>query len=104
MGTPLFFFFFFFFFFFLPVLHGATNLTLLHSEWPKLWSFDHSECKRVNDYLLVCLPSDSLSTLKDRGDGQVNVVVSVPKSLANLDNCRAEACCACSRYEWWLFG
>ena len=85
--------FLFFIFFFLPVLHGATNLTLLHSEWPKLY-----------DYLLVCLPSDSLSTLKDRGNGQVNVVVSMPKSPANLDNCRAKACCACSRYEWWLFG
>ena len=23
------------------------SLTLLHSEWPKIWSFGHSECNRV---------------------------------------------------------
>ena len=28
---------------------GLEALTLLHSEWPKLWSFGHSECSRVND-------------------------------------------------------
>ena len=22
-------------------------ITLLHSEWPKLWSFGHSECNRI---------------------------------------------------------
>ena len=28
-------------------------LTLLHSEWPKLWSFVHSECNRFKLFFSV---------------------------------------------------
>ena len=33
------------------LIKKISTLTLLHSELPKLWSFGHSECNRVNDKL-----------------------------------------------------
>ena len=40
-------------------LFASSKLTLLHSEWPKLWSFGHFECNRVNSFPCISLNCSS---------------------------------------------
>ena len=37
--------------FWLNIISADTFKALLHLEWPKKWSFCHSECKRVKHWI-----------------------------------------------------
>ena len=50
-------------FFSLIALRMTKTLTLLHSEWPKLWSFGHSECNRVEFTMLERVSKMEISEL-----------------------------------------